>query len=198
MRQEENAMRTPLAARLERLRAATGKTWDVLARDLGVKQAMIFHVLSGRRGFSEKSLERLIDSEVAAGVRTKASVLIERGLRAEELIETLIDSDDAGHSKVTVRDVDKGSKKIPLEYRRGSPPPGYPKSATVTAAHNATIWMIIGEKGTREDPSNFLATCLPELQDRPDVLDKLTPSSYRLILETALDLTFGLNWRSKL
>jgi hypothetical protein len=198
LRQQENAVKTPLAARLERLRAATNKKWDVLAGDLGVKPAMLFHVLSGRRGFSEKTLQRLIDCELAAGVRTEASVLIERGLRGEDLIEALINSDDAGYDKVTVRDIDKGSKKIPLEYRRGTPPPDFPKTVTVTAPRNATIWMIIGEKGTRQDPSRFLAACLPELQDKPDVLERLTPSCYALILDSALDLTFGLNWRSKL
>lgn len=159
---------------------------------------MIFHVLAGRRRFSQKTLEQLIDLEVHAGVRTEASVLIERGLRGGELIEALIDSDDAGHSKVTIRDIDEGSKRILLEYRRGIPPEGYPKAVTVIAARNATIWMIIGEKGTMQDPSNFLAACLPELQDKPDVLEKLTPSCYTLILDTALDLTFGLNWRLKL
>ncbi|HWD93692.1 MAG TPA: hypothetical protein VG938_15220 [Verrucomicrobiae bacterium] len=190
--------KTPIAIRLERLKAATGKTWDALAGDLGIKRAMIFHVMASRRGFSQKTLDRLIDLEMQAGVRTEASVLIERGLRGEELIEALINSDDAAHSKVTVRDIDQGSKQIPLEYRRGSPPEGYPKSVTVTAPRNVTIWMIIGEKGTKQNPSNFLAACLPELQDRPDVLEKLTPSCYTLILDSALDLTFGLNWRSKL
>jgi hypothetical protein len=198
MRQGRNSKKTPLAARLERLRAATGKTWDALAGDLGIKRAMIFHVLSGRRGFSEQSLERLVDCEVAAGVRTEASVLIERGIRGENLIEALINSDEASHSKVTVKDIDDGSKIVVLEYRRGSAPPGYPSVTRVSAPRNATIWMIVGEKGTRQDPSRFLASCLPDLQDKPDVVERLTPSCYALILDTALDLTFGPNWRSKL
>jgi transcriptional regulator with XRE-family HTH domain len=188
----------PLALRLERLRSSSGKTWDALASDLGIKRAMIFHVLSGRRGFSDQTLQRLVDCEVAAGVRTEASVLIERGLQGEELIEALINSDEAGHSKVTTKDIDAGSLEIVLEYRRGSPPPGFPKTTRVTAPRNATIWTIIGEKGTRHDPSLFLAASLPDLQDKPDVLERLTPSCYALLLDTALDLTFGLNWRSKL
>lgn len=198
MRQVVNLKKTSVASRLERLRAATGKTWDALASDLGIKRAMIFHVLAGRRGFSEQTIERLVDCEVAAGVRTEASVLIERGLRGEDLLEALINSDEAGHSKVNVKDIDAGSKAIPLEYRRGSAPPGFPKSVRVTAPRNATIWMVIGEKGTKQDPSRFLAACLPDLQEKPDVLERLTPSCYALILDTALDLTFGLNWRSKL
>jgi transcriptional regulator with XRE-family HTH domain len=188
--------KTPLAARLERLRASTGKTWDALATELGIKRAMLFHVLSGRREFSATTLDRLVECELAAGVRSQASVLIERGLRGEELINALLDED--AHSKVDVHDIDIGSKKIRLEYRRGTPPPGFPERVTVKGASNATIWRIIGEKGTVENPSSFLAASLPELQDKPEVLERLTPSCYALILNTALDLTFGLNWRSKL
>lgn len=193
-----NPKKTPLAARLERVRAATGKTWDALATDLGIKRAMIFHVLAGRRNFSDETLERLVDYEVAAGVRTQASVLIERGISGQELIDALVHSDEKGFSTVTVKDIDHGSKRIPLEYRRGSPPPDYPEATTVSAARNATIWQIIGEKGTRQDAAGFLAQCLPDLRDKPDVLERLTPSCYTQILETALDLTFGINWRSKL
>ncbi len=190
--------KTTLALRLERLRAATGKTWEALAADLGVKRAMVFHVLSGRRGFSEKAIDRLLRCEVAAGVRSEASALIEQGLRGAEILEALLDTDSSGHSQVTVDDIDAGSKEIGLEYRRGTPPPGFPKHVTVTAPKNATIWKSIGEKGTRESPARFLAGCLPDLQDKLDVLERLTPSCYALILDTALDLTFGLNWRSRL
>jgi hypothetical protein len=97
-----------------------------------------------------------------------------------------------------MRDIDEGTKEIPLEYRRGPAPPGFPKSVRVTAPRNATIWLIIGEKAASQDPSRFLVACLPDLQEKPDVLERLTPSCYALILDTAFDLTFGLDWRSKL
>ena len=68
----------------------------------------------------------------------------------------------------------------------------------MTAPKNATIWRIIGAKGTRDNPSRFLAACLPELQSRPRVLEAVTYPCYALILDTALNLTFGRSWRSKL
>jgi len=157
---------------------------------------MLFHVLSGRRGFSDKTLDRLVECEVAAGVRSQASGLIESGLRGNDLFNTLLGEE--AQSQVAIHDIDVGSKELDLVYRRGSPPPGFPIRTTVKAANNATIWRIIGEKGTRENPSKFLAACLPDLQDKPEVLERLTPSCYALILDTALDLSFGLNWRSKL
>jgi hypothetical protein len=196
VRTEKNA----LALRLERLRAVTSKTWDALASDLGVKRAMLFHVVAGRRGFSEKTLARLLECEVAAGVRSEASALMEQGLSGTDLVTALLHGEGAGQSEVTIEDIDTGSKEVVLEYRRGPHPPGYPTRLKVTAASNAAVWRVSGEKSVREDPSNFLATCLQELDlaAKPDILDRLTPSCYAQIIDTALDLTFGLNWRARL
>lgn len=190
--------KTPLALRLKRLHAATGQTWDALATALGIKRAMIFHAVAGRRGFSEKTLQRLAEYEVRAGLRSQASVLIAQGLSGTELIDALLNADEPVRSGVTVEDIDAGTKDVALEYRRGSPPSGFPTRVRVTAAKNATIWQILGENSTRQNPANFLIACLPELRDRPEVLERLTPHCYAQILDTALDLTFGLNWRSQI
>lgn len=192
------AKKSGLALRLERLRAATGKTWDALAASLGVKRAMLFHVVAGRRGFSEKTLQRLLECEVAAGVRSEASALMEQGLRGTDLMAALLHGEGEGQSEVTIEDIDAGSTEVDLEYRRGTPPVGYPTRLKVNAAGNAAVWKVIGERGASEDPSRLLAACVPELADKPDLLDRLTPSCYARILNTALDLTFGLSWRSKL
>lgn len=186
------------ALRLENLRNATGKTWDAVAADLGLKPAMIFHVLSGRRGFSEKTLQRLLECEVGAGVRSKASALIEQGLRGTDLVSVLLQGEGVGRSEVTIKDIDAGAKEIRLDYRRGSPPSGYPTRLKVKAASNADVWRAIGEKGVSENPSKLLANCLEDLKDKPDLLDRLAPACYARILDTALDLTFGLHWRAKL
>ncbi len=159
---------------------------------------MLFHVLAGRRGFSEKTLQRLLHSEVAAGVRSEASALIEQGFRGTDLVAALLHGEATGESEVTVEDIDVGCKEVDLEYRRGSPPAGYPTRLKVTSRGNAAIWKIIGEKGANEDPSRLLAACVPDLAAKPDLLDRLTPSCYARILDTALDLTFGLSWRTKL
>ena len=176
----------------------TGKTWEAVAADLGIKRAMIFHVISGRRGFSEKTRQRLLDCEVAAGIRSKASAMIEQGLRATDLVSVLLQGEGVGQSEVTGKDIDAGAKEIRLDYRRGSPPGGYPTRLKVKAACNEDVWRVIGEKGVNENPSKLLANCLEDLKDKPDLLDRLTPSCYARILDTALDLTFGLNWRAKL
>ena len=159
---------------------------------------MLFHVLAGRRGFSEKILQRLLECEVAAGVRSEASALIEQGLRGTDLMAALLHGEGEGQSEVNIEDIDAGSKEVALEYRRGTPPVGYPTRMKVTAAGNAAVWKVIGEKSASDDPSRLLASCVPDLAAKPDLLDRVTPSCYLRILDTALDLTFGLNWRARL
>jgi len=163
--------------------------------DLGVKRAMLFHVIAGRRGFSEKTLHRLLECEVSAGLRSEASALMEQGLRRTDLVAALLHS---GQSEVTIEDIDAGSEVVSLEYRRGTAPAGYPLRLKVIAAGNAIVWKVIGEKSASEASSNLLVACVPDLTTKPDLLDRLTPSCYAHVLNTALDLTFGLGWRAKL
>jgi hypothetical protein len=188
--------KTALALRLERLRAATGQTWDALASRLGIKPAMIFHALAGRRGFSEKTLTKLNDCEVTEGLRTQASVLIEQGLSGSDLVEAILNADEP--TPVTTEDIDLGWKVVPLEYRRGSPAPGFPIRVKVTAPDNAEVWQILGARNVQQSTPKFLDACLPELKDRPEVLKQVTPTCYGALFNAAMDLTFGLSWRSKL
>jgi len=85
-----------------------------------------------------------------------------------------------------------------LKYRRGIAPAGYPLRLKVNPASNAEIWRAVGEKCTSEDPAKLLSSCLENLVDKPDLLDRLTPGCYARILNAALDLTFGLHWRNEL
>jgi hypothetical protein len=183
--------------RLERLRVATSKTWDAVAADLGIERAMVFHVIAARRGFGDRTLRRFIQCEVAAGIRSEASGVVEQGFLGNDLMAALFGGEGAGESEVTVEDIDAGSKEIALEYRRGSPPAGYTTRLILKAATNAGAWRSIGQQGADEDLPGFLAACVPPLGDKTDLMERLTPSSYARVLNTATDLTFGLNWRAK-
>jgi hypothetical protein len=187
-----------LVARLERLRAATGQTWEAIGADLGIKRAMVFHVLSGRRSFSEKTLRLLLQCEVKAGLRSQASLLIEQGFRANDVVSMLLESERSGPDVVGIKDIDGGFKSVTLCYRRGLPPKGYPTTIKVIAPKNTVLWRTLGQKGASEKSSKFLEACLPALQDKPDLLDRLTPTNFSAIFETALSLTFGINWRDGL
>jgi len=99
-------------ARLDKLRSVTGRTWDSIAADLGIKRAMIHHVKAGRRGFSEKTRQRLLECEVAAGIRSEASALIEQELRGADLVSVLLQGQGGGQSEVSTKDIDRGEKEF--------------------------------------------------------------------------------------
>ena len=60
------------------------------------------------------------------------------------------------------------------------------------------LWRNLGDITASEDPSRFLVSCIPDLQSKPDLVDRITPSCYLRLIQTALALTFGLNWPAKL
>jgi len=74
---------------------------------------MLFHVVAGRRGFSEKTFQRLLECEVAAGVRSEISALLEQGLRGTDLMAALLHGEGEGQSEVAIEDIDAGSKEVP-------------------------------------------------------------------------------------
>jgi hypothetical protein len=187
--------KSSVVVRLERLREVTGKTWDQIAEDLGVGSAMLFHVLSGIRQFSPRVLKRLTECEVEAGIKSRAMVLVEAGLNAQDVVAILL-GDETANSMVSSKDVDAGCMKVEIEFR-GTPPPNCTSPVIVKAPGNATVWRIMGAGGASEDPYRFLAACLPAPYGKPEVLDKLKPQSYQRLWETALDLTFGLGWRKR-
>jgi transcriptional regulator with XRE-family HTH domain len=188
--------KSPVVVRIERLRELSGKTWDQIAGELAVNRSMLFHVLSGKRHFSPKVLKRLTDCEVAAGIKSRASVLIESGLKAQDLVAILL-NDESASSQVTAQDIDAGATEVEVEFR-GTPPQDCKSPVLVKAPGNAAVWRIMGEGGAANDPYRFLAACLPEPYSNAAILDKLKPQSYQRLWETALDLTFGLGWRKNI
>ncbi|HMO51911.1 MAG TPA: helix-turn-helix transcriptional regulator [Kiritimatiellia bacterium] len=57
--------------RIDAYRNKTGKTLDVVADDLGISKSMLMMVKSGRRNLSGKSLFKLEEAEIAAGLKTR-------------------------------------------------------------------------------------------------------------------------------
>ena len=185
--------KSPIVVRLKRLRELSGKTWDQIAGDIEVNRSMLFHVLGGKRQFSPKILKRLTDCEIAAGIKSRARVLVESGLNAQDLVAALLSDESAG-SQATTKDVDAGVMEVEVEFK-GTPPPPGKSPVLVKAPGNATVWRVVGQGGANDDPYRFLAACLPEAYGKAEVLDRLKPQSYQRLWETALDLTFGLGWR---
>jgi len=194
----KNNLKTLNSSRLQQLRAATGSTWDGVAKELDVKRAMIFHVLAGRRGFSDKTLSLLRQAEVKAGLRSQASVLMEERFNSTEIVTLLLNDASHVHPVVTNKDIQAGKKLVSVDYRTKSVPHGFPEKILVIGAKNADVWKLIGINSSVSDPYKLLSGCIPVLSEQPNLLDALTPRSYMEVMHAALDLTFGLNWRDRL
>src|SRR5262245_38253233 len=145
--------KSPVVLRLERLHEISGKTWEQIAGDLKVSRAMLFHVLGGKRKFSSKVLKRLTDCEVARGIKSRAAVLLEEGLKGVDLVTTLL-SERTCSSQVTIKDVNLGWKEVAVEFR-GKPPSNCKSPVRVKAPGNATVWRVMGEEGATDNPYRF-------------------------------------------
>jgi len=187
-----------LGQRLRNLRAATGKTWDALAAEIGIKRAMLYHVLAGRRRFGANIVNALGELEIRAGIRSRASVLIEAKLGAADIVSLLLSKQKKDQWPVTLSEINAGRKVVKVQYRRGSPPNKWPAQLTVNAANNADIWKMVGINNSPSDPNRFLCECVEVLKRTPEIIDAITPSSYMELMNAAMDLTFGLDWRKAL
>jgi hypothetical protein len=112
-------------------------------------------------------------------------------LDAKELAAKLLDETTHHTGKITVSDVDRGFKDVSLDYRRGSPPSGYPSNIRLYAPGNRITWKIMGADGVLDDPTRLLLACMPKDRSNTDFLDLLTPPCYRVLVEIAIGLVFG-------
>ena|ERR1041384_39210 len=70
--QDESVWNVDVEARLEKLRQSRGLAWKELAKFLGVTYTMLYFVRSGKRQLGIKSLHRLRQAEIEAGLRPAA------------------------------------------------------------------------------------------------------------------------------
>jgi hypothetical protein len=160
---------------------------------------MLFHVKAGARNLGDKALFRLREAEIAAGIDYHARELVEFGLSREQIVDALIEHEPATSRGVTKDDIDRGFVEIPLQYKRGEVPMDHPGTIRVSSPPNERALHFAGlVRSLHLRPGPLLALCLPEVQASREFLDRLTPSSYKALVEAALALTFGLNWREEL
>ena len=186
-----------LFLRLERLREVTGKTWEKIAGELGVDRSLIYHVKAESRNLSPKVIYRLEKAEIEAGIAAPAKTLIKHGLKPSDIISNLLDDNLFSVAKISRPEIDQGFTELSLEYRRGDTPDGFPTKIKVISPSNAAIWQLIGMTGALNDPKHLLQACLPADYSKDQFLDKLTPRCYRQLIDAAMTLSFGLNWKNQ-
>ncbi len=197
--QDKSHNKSSQYARLERLRLVTGKTWQQIADALKVDRSMLFHVKSGARNLSDKALFRLREAELAAGINYSTRELIDFGLTSQQTAAAVLEREPAGQDMVTKGDISRGLVKVPLKYKLGEVPKDHPSTLDVTSPPNEQVMSIAHDvRSLLRQPGPLLALCLPQQQANREFLDQLTPSCYKNVVEAAMALTFGINWKDEI
>jgi transcriptional regulator with XRE-family HTH domain len=189
--------------RLDRIRVATGQTWEQIAQQLNVDRSMLFHVKAERRNLSAKALFRLEQMEQVAGVGSPTDTGVfsrdkSTGKSSPKLLERITTHPELSTLKVTAEDVDRGFICIPVQYRRGEPPPGYSDTVKINALTGGKAAQVFVDFLIEEDVEELLIKCLPERHANKEFLRQVAPTTFANLFEAALSLTFGVNWRKNM
>src|SRR3954468_15237871 len=168
---------------LDRVRVATGQTWEQSAQQLNLDRSMLFHVKAERRNLSSKALFRLEQMEQVAGVGSPTGVGVfsqDKSTRksSSKLLERIITHPELSTLKVTAEDVDRGFICISVQYRRGEPPPGYSDTVKINALTGGKGAQVFVDFLIEEDVEDFLTKCLPEKQANREFLRQVAPTTF--------------------
>ena len=151
---------------------------------------MIHFIKSGKHKVTAKNWHRLEEAEKAAGTNP-----VPRDANQEQVTKAIAAAEKRSQVKITIKDIDRGFVEVPLNYRRGTPPAQSPTRIRVSTPSTKTAAQALAAIKLDEDFNALLSACLPSQYATPEFLDKLTPFSYNAILDAALAMTFGLDWK---
>lgn len=118
-----------------------------------------------------------------------------RDANREHVAKAIAAAEESSGVKITMKDIDRGYVEVPLNYRRGSAPAQFPTRIRISNPPTKAAAEALAAIKYDEDFSSLLSACLPPQYATPEFLDKLTPFSYNAILDAALAMAFGLNWK---
>jgi hypothetical protein len=188
--QEETEQNLTFFSRVEKLKLAKAWSWEELSKHLGISRAMIHFIKTGKHKVTTKSWHRLEEAEKAAGTN-----LAPRDANREDVAKAIAAAEEHSKVKITIKDVDRGFVDVPLNYRRGTPPAQCPTRIRVSTPPTKAAARALAAIKLDEDFNVLLSACLPSQYVTPEFLDKLTPFSYNAILDAALAMAFGLDWK---
>src|SRR6266481_4936794 len=102
--QQESEHKFTLLTRLERLRLKTGATWAAVGEMIGLSRTMLHHLRRGENEPSQKTLARLEQAEIKAGLREPPG----EGLGILHLLQTT----PLGDVKIEPSDHDAGVVQV--------------------------------------------------------------------------------------
>jgi DNA-binding XRE family transcriptional regulator len=181
--------------RFDRLRLFKSWTIAEAAKTLGLSRTMIHFLKKGRYEVTEKNWMKLQKAEVETGFTEPP----ESGSSIKEHasgIKTAVAS-AAEHAKILINpeDIDRGVVELPLIYRRGEPPSGFPARLKVRTPNVNAAAKIVTAIRLDEDFTPLFKACLEEKYTQPKFLDLLSPFTYESLREVCLTMTLGRNWK---
>jgi transcriptional regulator with XRE-family HTH domain len=176
--------------RLEKLKLAKGWSWEEVAEQIGISRTMIHFIKSGKHKVTAKTWHRLEEAEKAAGTKS-----ITRDANRESVVSAIAAAEKQSNVKITMQDIDRGYVDVPVNYRRGTPPAQSPTRLRVSTPPTKTAAQTLAAIKLDEDYGSLFVACLPAEYTTPEFLNKLTPFSYNAILDAALAMAFGLDWK---
>ena len=154
---------------------------------IGLSRTMLHLIRKGSNPPSRKTLFRLEQAEIEAGLRKPV-------LEKKSVLELLKSKPTSG-IEISPADHDAGEVLIDVEYRRGSPPEACPASIHVKAPDASIAVQLLVDVMLEEDFEGFLIHCLPADYAKREFLNKLKPVSFLKLLEAALGMSVGSGWR---
>lgn len=188
--QEQTEQNSTFFSRVEALKLAKGWSWEELSKHLGISRTMIHFIKSGKHKVTVKSWHRLEEAEKAAGTH-----LTPRDANRGNFAKAISAAEEQSKAKITIKDIDRGYVEVPLNYRRGTPPAQCPTRIRVSTPPAKSAAQALAAIKIDENFNALLSNCVPPQYATPEFLDKLTPFSYNAILDAALAMTFGLDWK---
>jgi transcriptional regulator with XRE-family HTH domain len=181
--------------RFDRLRLFKNWTIAEAAKALGLSRTMIHWIKKGRYEVTQKNWMKLHKAEVEAGFAESSESASAMKEHASG-IKTAVDS-AAEHAKIRIspEDIDRGVVELPLIYRRGEPPTGFPARLKVRTPNANVAAKIVTAVRLDDDFTPLFKACLEEKYTEPKFLDLLSPFTYESLREACLTMTLGRNWK---
>jgi transcriptional regulator with XRE-family HTH domain len=174
---------------LEQVRLKTGMTWSEVAGALGLSRTQLHLIRKGEYEPSQRVLLRLEQVEVNAGLRKPPG--------DKQGILRLLESIHISRQDIGETEHDAGVVEVPVEYRRGSVPKNLPELVPVKAPEASVAVKLLAGLLLEEDIEGYLQHCLPPQFASKEFLNKLEPTSFLRLLDAALEMSLGAEWRSR-
>ncbi len=175
--------------RIERLRVQTGGTWAEVGQMLGISRTTLHLIRKGAEEPNERTLLLLEQAEINAGLRKPPG--------DKKGILRLLEVVPANRIQIEHSDHDARVVEVEVEFRRGSTPEGLTNKIPVKAPDASIAANLLVDLLTEEDYEGFVRNCLPPQYASKDFLNKLEPASFLRLLDAAVTMSLGANWRER-